>query len=125
MATAYDEQYPPQLYSTYANAAGMSIDWVAAGKVHPVKDQGSCGSCWAFAAVAIMESMEMIQNGAPSITRLSEQEGVDCTSNDRYNLSMFGTTYGNGGCNGGWMHYYWNFSRDQGSMANVDYPYTA
>lgn len=44
--------------------------------------------------------------------RLSEQEGVDCVTSS-------------GGCNGGWMNDYWQFSKDQGSSTNVVYPYEA
>ena len=55
----------------------LSIDWRAQNKVHEVKNQGSCGSCWAFAAATVQESMQAIKNDAP-VVRLSEQEGVDC-----------------------------------------------
>lgn len=88
-----------------------SIDWVAAGKVSPVKNQGACGSCWAFGATLVQESMEAIQKDTAPV-RLSEQEGVDCVANSS-------------GCNGGWMAHYWAFSRDNGSQTNLDYPYEA
>ena len=48
------------------------IDWVALEKVHPVKNQGQCGSCWAFAAVLALESTYAIQNDSP-VVALSEQ----------------------------------------------------
>ena len=41
----------------------MSINWVEQGKVHPVKNQGECGSCWAFAATVVQESMQAIKTG--------------------------------------------------------------
>ena len=41
----------------------MSINWVEQGKVHPVKNQGECGSCWAFAATLVQESMQAIKSG--------------------------------------------------------------
>ncbi len=53
--------------------APVSVDWRDSGIVTSIKDQGSCGACWAFSAVAIMESY-LIQNGKQSNSiDLSEQ----------------------------------------------------
>ena len=70
--------------------AGASVDWSALGKVTPVKDQGQCGSCYAFSAVAAIEAAIAIQKG--TLTSLSESEFVDCSAAN-----------GNTGCSGGWM----------------------
>lgn len=39
------------------------VNWNEKGKVNPVRDQASCGSCWAFSAVAAMESRYAIKTG--------------------------------------------------------------
>lgn len=65
-----------------------AVDWVAAGKVNPIKDQGQCGSCWSFATIASVETNAAIA-GLP-LTPLSEQLLVDCNT-------------ANSGCNGGDM----------------------
>jgi C1A family cysteine protease len=87
------------------------IDWVAAGKVTRVKNQASCGSCWAFSATASLESAYLI---AGSSTDISEQELVDCSR-----------SYGNQGCNGGWMDSAFEYIRDKGISTTAEYPYTA
>ncbi|CAL5369462.1 unnamed protein product [Camellia sinensis] len=69
-----------------------SIDWRERGAVAPIKDQASCGSCWAFSTVAAVEGINQIASGG-AVIQLSEQQLVDC---DR--------TY-NAGCDGGLMDY--------------------
>jgi hypothetical protein len=56
------------------------LDWTTKGVVTPVKNQGSCGSCWAFSAVGSLESAYAIKTG--NLIRFSEQELVSCDTGD-------------------------------------------
>ncbi|KAL2727743.1 cathepsin O-like isoform X2 [Vespula maculifrons] len=62
-------------------AAGipLKVDWREKGIISPVKNQGSCGACWAFSTVEVAESMYAIKNG--SLYLLSVQEMIDCARN--------------------------------------------
>ena len=78
----------------------INIDWTSRRIVSPVKDQGQCGSCWAFSAVAVLESWALLKK---ENIILSEQQLVDCSFN-----------YGNHGCNGGYNYKALAYVRDFG-----------
>ena len=61
-------------------AAPSSVDWRKKGAVPPVKDQGECGSCYAFAAVGAIEGQNFLKH--KRLTSFSVQQIVDCTRQD-------------------------------------------
>ncbi|CAI5454793.1 unnamed protein product [Caenorhabditis angaria] len=85
-----------------------SFDWRDQGKLTPVKNQASCGSCWAFATVAAVEAQHAIKRG--NLVSLSEQEMVDCDQQ-------------NNGCHGGYRPYAMDFVKRKGLETEKEYPY--
>lgn len=87
---------------------GVTGDWTS-----PVKDQGSCGSCWAFAAIGLVESHLNINDSNPSLDRdLSEQYILSCNDIDA------------GDCNGGIAKRALYYTRDNGSLPESCFAYT-
>lgn len=88
-----------------------SVDWTDKA-VAPVRNQGSCGSCWAFSATGALEGLNAIQSGKVSV--FSPQQLVDCA----------GGPYENEGCNGGEMDAAFWYVIDNGIALESAYPYT-
>ena len=94
---------------TVANPA--SVNWVTAGAVTPVKNQGQCGSCWSFSTTGSMEGAYFLKQG--NLVSFSEQELVSCDTTDQ-------------GCNGGWMDSAFDFIKSNGGITTeASYPYTS
>jgi C1A family cysteine protease len=100
-------------WSPNANQAVPSTwDWNSQGCVTPVKNQGQCGSCWAFSSTGALEGSHCIVSGG-NLLSFSEQQLVDCA----------GLRYGNFGCNGGLQQYAFNYYEKFYAMSEDAYPY--
>ena len=83
-----DVTVDPICFPKNKSSLPQKFDWRSMGKVTPAKYQGSCGSCWAFASIASLESAYLIKGKAKDKNiDLSEQQLISCAKND--------------GCNGG------------------------
>jgi len=88
-----------------------SVDWTTKGAVTPIKDQGQCGSCWAFSTTGSTEGAWQIGSG--SLKSLSEQQLVDCA------------TATSAGCQGGSMAGAIQYESGTAMATEASYPYKA
>ena len=87
----------------------LSVDWRTHGVVTPVKNQGECGSCWAFSATGSMEGQHARKTG--KLISFSESQIVDCDTKDA-------------GCGGGWMDGAFRYViSNNGIEPEKNYPY--
>lgn len=87
-----------------------SINWVEKGAVTGVKDQGQCGSCWAFSSTGALEGAHFVKTG--TLVSLSEQQLVDCARTEDMQ-----------GCDGGDMYAAFVWAEKNGMDTEADYPY--
>lgn len=97
------------------SAQQARFDWRSLKKVTSVKDQGTCGSCWVFAAVAAYEASYLIESGLsvlpPDNPDVSEQQALDCTPPPPPN-----------DCDGGWHNKVFAYFVKPGETSSSEYP---
>jgi len=88
-----------------------SIDW-RTNNLPPIENQGYCGSCWAFSAMATLEAHISIQNNDAKPIPLSKQQPVSCDET-------------NWGCNGGYFENCWSETKNHPVPIQTEYQYTS
>jgi len=113
-----ESEAPANIHQAPADLSSLAatVDWVTAGAVTGVKDQGQCGSCWSFSTTGALEGAYFNKYG--TLKSYSEQHFVDCD------------TFRNGGsdlgCNGGLMDSAFSWAKKNGGVClESDYAYVS
>merc|ERR1711966_450535 len=108
----YNALQKPKFVETVLETTDLadSVDWTTKNAVTPVKNQGQCGSCWAFSTTGSVEGANAIATG--KLQSFSEQELVSCAG-----------SFGNQGCNGGLMDDGFKYIQSKGDVLETSYPY--
>jgi len=119
-ATLRSTKYSPAPFTVqgyyYDGKNPATVDWRTKNAVTKVKNQGGCGSCWAFSATESVESHYAIASG--KLLTLAPQTYVDCVKNPN-------GCGGTGGCEGATMELAFNLTAQKGIALESDMPYTA
>lgn len=109
---------PDSIISVNVEALPESVDWRTKGVLTPVKDQGGCGSCWAFASTESIESYAAMSVTPPNLMDLSPQQLVSCAPNPEQ-------CGGVGGCQGSVPELAFDYVKANGMASEWSIPYTA
>ncbi len=107
---------PPHVRSIPRDQLPAEVDWRTKGVATAVKDQGHCGSCWAFASTATLESHVAINTGI--LADLSPQQLVSCAANPQH-------CGGTGGCHGSVPELAFDYIQKHGMTSEWLYPYNS
>ena len=103
-----EELAPVQSISEIVDRSNVDLRSI----MRPVRNQGSCGSCWAFGTMAAIEGVYNKKNSSKLSDWLSTQQLVDCDTSNK-------------GCNGGWFSGAMNFFKAHPAIYESQYKYTA
>ncbi|CAF4032068.1 unnamed protein product, partial [Rotaria sordida] len=109
----FDKVLNQDQHNNDTSSLPKTFDWRTKTVVSPIKSQGGCGSCYAFASVAVLESVYAIKTNSKNVTEFSPQQIVDCSNN------------GNSGCYGGLFQPTIEYFKEKGGKIATDasYPY--
>jgi cathepsin L len=110
-----ESEAPESVFEAPAGYTATSVDWRGTA-VTPVKDQGSCGSCWAFSTTGALEGAYQIKHN--KLNSYSEQNFVDCDTRSNGGSDL--------GCNGGLMDSAFSWAKKNGGVCTeAGYPYVS